>query len=56
MSIPEQDKCEFLGWALIDLDDPIPKQAYKAAERLGIRIEDFIDEALKEKLERMKER
>ena len=55
MAIPEQDECVFLGWALVDLDEPIPKQAYKAAERLGIPIEDFIDEALKEKLERMEE-
>ena len=56
MAIPEQDEFEFLGWALVDLDAPIPKRAYKAAERLGIRIEDFIDEALKEKLEHMEKR
>ena len=53
MAIPAQDECAFLGWALVHLDDPIPKQAYKAAKRLEIRIEEFIDEALKEKLERM---
>ena len=40
---------------MIDLDDTNPKRAYKAAERLGIKVEDLIDEAIKEKMDRMGE-
>jgi hypothetical protein len=55
MAITEQDTYEFLGWAMIDLDDPNPKRAYKAAHRLGIKVEDLIDEAIKEKMDKMGE-
>jgi hypothetical protein len=55
MARGEEDYCEFRGWVLIDLDDPIPKRAYVAANRLGIKIENFIDLALEEKLDRMKD-
>jgi hypothetical protein len=47
--------CEFLGWALLDLDDPIPKRALRIAEQRGIPVEDFIEEAIAEKLARMDE-
>jgi hypothetical protein len=47
--------CEFLGWALLDLDDPIPKRALRIAQQRGIQVEDFIEEAVAEKLARMDE-
>ncbi len=53
MARGEEDYCEFLGWAMIDLDDPVPERAYVAAKRLGIDVEEFIELALEEKLERM---
>jgi hypothetical protein len=53
MEIPENDNCDFLGLALIDLDDAAPRLAREVAERMGISIEEFIDIALREKLERM---
>jgi hypothetical protein len=53
MEIPENNNCDFLGWALIDLDDAAPRLALEVAEHMGISIEEFIDLALREKLERM---
>lgn len=47
--------CEFLGWALLDLDDPIPKRALRIAQQRGIPVEEFIEEAIAEKLARMDE-
>jgi hypothetical protein len=47
--------CEFLGWALLDLDDPLPKRALRIAQQRGIEVEDFIEEAIAEKLARMDE-
>jgi hypothetical protein len=55
MAAESQDECEFLGWAMIDLDGPNPKRAYKLAHRLGVHVEDIIDEAIKEKMDRMGE-
>ncbi len=49
----EVDECEFLGWALLDLDDPIPKRALRIAEARGIQVENFIEEAIAEKLARI---
>lgn len=48
----ENDDCEFLGWVLIDLDDPVPERALEESHRLGMSIEKFIEMALEEKLER----
>ncbi len=45
--------CEFLGWALLDLDDPVPKRALRIAQARGIQVEDFIEEAIAEKLARI---
>ena len=45
--------CDFLGLTLIDLDDPVPKRAFRKAQALGMTIEEFIVIALEEKLERM---
>jgi hypothetical protein len=53
MEIPENNNCDFLGWALIDLDNAAPRPAREVAERMGISIEEFMDIALREKLERM---
>jgi hypothetical protein len=47
------DECEFLGWALLDLDDPIPKRALRIAKARGIQVEAFIEEAVAEKLARI---
>jgi hypothetical protein len=55
MKIPENETSMWLGWALVDLDDPAPRLARRVAEHLGLSIEEFIDIALREKLERMDE-
>jgi hypothetical protein len=55
MAAEAKESCDFLGWALIDLDDPNPKRAYKLAHRLGVHVEEIIDEAIKEKMDRMGE-
>jgi hypothetical protein len=47
---------EFAGWALLDLADPIANRAYQISRKLGIPVEEFIQQALAEKLERMGER
>jgi hypothetical protein len=49
----ENDDCEFAGWTLLDLDDPTLKRALEASQRLGMPIEQFIEMALQEKLERI---
>jgi hypothetical protein len=53
MEIPENNNCDFLGWALIDLDDAAPRLAREVAECMGISIEEFIDIAVREKLQKI---
>jgi hypothetical protein len=38
---------------LLDLDDPLPKRAFRIAQQRGIPVEHFIEEAIAEKLARM---
>ena len=44
---------DFAGWVLIDLDDPVPRRALETARQMGIAVDEFIEMAVKEKLERM---
>jgi hypothetical protein len=53
MKYDQHSECEFLGWALIALDDPVPKRALRIAQQRGIQVEDFIEEAIAEKLARL---
>jgi hypothetical protein len=55
MKIPTTSTCDFKGWALLDLDDPIPMMAYRVAVAKGITVEEFIEEVLAEKLASMPE-
>jgi hypothetical protein len=48
-----QDSQDLRGWALINLEDPQPKRARAAAEKLGVSVEEFIHQALQEKLDRI---
>jgi hypothetical protein len=53
MAVVLNDEGTILGWYLVDLDDDGPKRLYHLSEKLGLNVEDLIDEAMKEKADRM---
>ena len=52
MAASDLDDDMLLGWTLIDLSDPAPRKAKAMAEQLGISVEEFIDQAIAEKVAR----
>ena len=53
MAVELNDEGTILGWYMVDLDDDGPKRLYGLAEKLGFNVEHLIDEAMREKADRM---
>jgi predicted transcriptional regulator len=53
MAVELNDEGTILGWYMVDLDDDGPKRLYHLAEKLGLNVERLIDEAMREKADRM---